>query len=531
MKCLPFFAVSVLVLAFAAVAPAQQKFTERWNYVRADLSSDKGMQTFLDILKQSKDVGCTHILLVDSRWLRRPDEAAYLDRVEKVQAFARENQLTLVPCVYAIGYSGRYLGFDPNLCAGLPVKEMPFVVQGKTAVPDPALNVDTTGVTVRGNATSGKIKVRPFTHYRMGFLAGGQFSGDADEWVRVSGRVGSRWVTRRNLDSRKEGDKTFYETTFNSLEAEELNVNISQAVEGLKIEPAGLLMVIRRELCPLKITGAVPIHRDYEEGKDFRPVSDPKLTTDGEFLFNHEPPVIQLTDNSRIKDGEKLSVSFFHAYRMGGDQDLISLEDPKVFEIMERDVANCAKVWKPAGYFMNYDEIRIGGWEKPDKKPGELLAEHVQKAYDIIRKYAPEAKVYTWSDMFTPYHNAREFKVKGYYYLVNGNWDGSWKGLPKDVIIMNWYAKEPEALKFFSDQGRQQVMCGYYDGTSTAKMKNNIAGWMKVSAGVPKVVGFMYTTWQRNYKNLKEYFELVDTYDTWGRGDKPTAENRPGVTE
>ena len=133
--------------------------------------------------------------------------------------------------------------------------------------------------------------------------------------------------------------------------------------------------------------------------------------------------------------------------------------------------------------------------------------------------------------MFTPYHNAREFKVKGFYYLANGNWDGAWKGLPKDVIIMNWYAKVPEAMKFFSDLGYQQVMCGYYDGTSTAKMKNNIGGWMKVSEGVPNMLGFMYTTWRKNFTNLKEYFQLVDTYDAWGRGGKPTAEKEPGVTE
>ena len=216
---------------------------------------------------------------------------------------------------------------------------------------------------------------------------------------------------------------------------------------------------------------------------------------------------------------------------MGGDQDVISMEDPKVFEIMEKDVANCVKVWKADGYFMNYDEIRIGGWEKPDKKPGEILAEHVKKGCDLVRKYAPGAKVYTWSDMFSPFHNAREFKVKGYYYLVNGNWDGAWEGLPKDVIIMNWYSPKVDGMKFFADRGHAQVVCGYYDGTSTDKMKNNIANWMKVSDGVPNVLGFMYTTWRKNYKDLKEYFELVDTYSQWGKASKAVAGKEPGVTE
>jgi hypothetical protein len=152
-----------------------------------------------------------------------------------------------------------------------------------------------------------------------------------------------------------------------------------------------------------------------------------------------------------------------------------------------------------------------------------MLARHVKTAYDLIRKYAPEAKVYTWSDMFTPYHNARPFEVKGYYYLVNGNWDGAWEGLPKDVIIMNWYSPDAKSVKFFADRGHKQVLCGYYDVKTTAQMKQNIRDWMEKSEGVPGVLGFMYTTWHKNYANLKEYCKLLDTYNDWG---KPGATGR-----
>ena len=56
--------------------------------------------------------------------------------------------------------------------------------------------------------------------------------------------------------------------------------------------------------------------------------------------------------------------------------------------------------------------------------------------------------------MFTPYHNAYSMEAqKKYYYLVNGNWDGSWEGLPKDVIILNWYSPTPDGVKFFADRG------------------------------------------------------------------------------
>jgi len=72
----------------------------------------------------------------------------------------------------------------------------------------------------------------------------------------------------------------------------------------------------------------------------------------------------------------------------------------------------------------------MGGWEvEPDgqqRTPGQILSRHVQQAYGIVKKIAPEAQVWTWSDMFTPLHNARPYqegkKVNGYYWLVNGNW-------------------------------------------------------------------------------------------------------------
>ena len=77
--------------------------------------------------------------------------------------------------------------------------------------------------------------------------------------------------------------------------------------------------------------------------------------------------------------------------------------------------------------------------------------------------------------MFTPRHNAYPFERRHrYYYLVNGNWDGSWEGLPKDVIIMNWSAN-PEGLKWFAERGHKQILCGYYDGDGR---ESNIRDWM-----------------------------------------------------
>jgi hypothetical protein len=361
--------------------------------------------------------------------------------------------------------------------------------------------------------------VKPFTYYRVSFVMSGNFGGDPEQMCVVTSSGGKRrncWTIP--VATKAVGGKRLMETTFNTLEGTEIRFSINPGgctVEDVKIEPAGMLLILRRALIPLTVTSADG-KTVYEEGKDFKPVSDPVVMEKpfpGEFTIDHPASVIELTDGSRIKDGQKLLVSFWHSQRVYRDQDIISMQDPRTMEIMEKDIKNVAETWQPDGYMMNYDEIRVAMWEPQPKgenlTPGQMLARHVKAGYDLIRKYAPKAKVYTWSDMFTPYHNAR----KGYYYLVNGDWDGAWVGLPKDVIIMNWYSEDAKAVRFFADQGHQQVLCGYYDQGATDKMKVNIREWMARAQGVPGVLGVMYTTWGSNYSNLKEYFQLLDTYN------------------
>lgn len=529
MKTWTLFAATLLTFAVTLTAHAQPKYPERWNFAKASLGDDAGLATFLDILQQSKDVGCTHIMMPEGRWLTMSEDPAYLARVAKAKAKAKELNLSLVPVVYSLGYSGRYLVLDPNLAAGMPVREMPFVVTGKTAAPEPVLVLGgTLGLKSETGPVVVLVKVRPFNHYRISFTTP---ASAADEGpipvgerrrrgaqVSVNSTVpGRQELTRRDLEYTPKGDIKLAETTFNSLEAGEVKITIRGDVQNLKIEPAGLLGIVRRDLVPLKVTSEDG-QTVYKEGVDFKPVSDPKMHADGEYNFNHEAPVLALTDNTSIKPGQKLLVSFWHAYRLGSDQDIISMEDPKVFDIMDRDIQSCLKVWNPTGFFMNYDEFRIAGWEnQPDgqkRTPGQELAAHVKKGYDIIKKNAPTAKVYTWSDMFTPFHNARPIEGGGYY-LVNGDWNGSWEGLPSDVIIMMWSARDAAAINFFADRGNQQIICGYYDRPATNQMKSNIARWIAISRNSKGILGFMYTPWERDRGPMKEYFQLLDTYDQW----------------
>ena len=146
-------------------------------------------------------------------WLKKADDATYLARVEKAKAKAKELGLTIVPCVYKLGYSGGYLGFDKNLAAGLPVKDMVFVVKGNTATVDPAGALDVSGL----KNGSGELKCQPFMHYRITILTSEEPKRGGESMIRVTSQSGKRWHTRSNPGISKQGDKWLVTTTFNSL--------------------------------------------------------------------------------------------------------------------------------------------------------------------------------------------------------------------------------------------------------------------------------------------------------------------------
>ena len=53
-------------------------------------------------------------------------------------------------------------------------------------------------------------------------------------------------------------------------------------------------------------------------------------------------------------------------------------------------------------------------------------------------------------------------------------------------------------------------------------MKTNINTWIKDTEGVSDILGFMYTQWGTGYGNMKQYFDLLNTYDQWSKGRQLT---------
>ena len=331
----------------------------------------------------------------------------------------------------------------------------------------------------------------------------------------------SRWVSGyADFGIQPTGDWAEYRVGFNSLDYDEIELfaGFSRANVGtmwfddLRVEPAGLRNVIRRDLTPLVVKsedGATT----YVETVDYKYVQDPlmgRAPTRGDFMavsrgtfdFWHEAPGIRLTKDSRIKEGDVLNVSFWSPGMIYIKQQVtVSLSEPAVFEMMDKEMKWTSRVWDSPCYMMGYDEIRSAGWEPcPDgtrKTPGELLGAHVTKAVEIIKKYSPDAKIYVWSDMFDPNHNAGKLEAGEYYYLVNGSYYGSWEGLPKDVILYNWNGNRAgrDSATFFADRGHRTILSG-----------STPAIWLEATKGLPGILGMSYTTWEGNYEGMAAYF-------------------------
>lgn len=565
-------AALVLTLCFCGslrAADTAAPYQRRWVYCSFNMMVEKNCDELIALMDRAKASGYNGIMIADYKFhVLHTVIPQYFKNVERVRKAAEDRGLDLIPAIFPIGYSNGLLAHDVNLAEGIPVKDQPFVVKGKEAVlagepvvlknssfeeakGDKMLGYgfqDDIGKTTFADTTvfkSGKqslrmenvaehnknqlcrvtqqLNLRPWTCYRLSV------------WVKTKDYIAGRAFRLTAIGS---GDKgrglTFYEAglkptedwkelevVFNSLEFSQVNIYAGQWggkktgtlwLDDFKIEELSLVNLLRRDGCPLTVTSDDG-KTVYEEGKDFDPVVDSKLGQDpyaGHYKFGHIGATIRIKDGSRITDGQKLKVSWYHPVNIHDGQMACCLSEPKVYELMKEEATKVNTMLKPKYFFMSHDEIRCANWCKAcqDRKmtPGQLLADNMKRSVEILKEINPDAKLLVWNDMFDPHHNA----VEGPYYLVNGPWTGSWEGLPKDVIIANWNGgNAAKSLKFFADRGHEQLAAGYYDVDDLSGFDN----WDKARQGIPNVTGFMYTTWDQKYK-------LLETYGKAARGEK-----------
>jgi hypothetical protein len=261
--------------------------------------------------------------------------------------------------------------------------------------------------------------------------------------------------------------------------------------------------LVRRGGTPLAVRDAQG--KLLAEGKDFQRLVDPKMghrLWKGSYDVWHEPPVLK----TGMPDGTRLSVSYYHAVTVNDDQANICPSEHKTIELLRDQARRMHAAWGAKGYMMSHDEIRVLNWcdacQKRGLDAGALLADNVRTCIQILREVNPGGRIYVWSDMFDPNHNAHKN-----YYLVRGDLSGSWEGLDKDVIVVPWYfEKRRQSLRFFAERGNRQVIAGYYDHDP-----KQILQWLDAARDVKGVMGVIYTTWQSDYSDLEEFGRLISS--------------------
>ncbi len=354
---------------------------------------------------------------------------------------------------------------------------------------------------------SQRLQLTPNRQYRISFWLKTEDLAPADAEVKVLTADSGRFISFQTFRADKTQDWKHYDLVFNSLENSVANLYVGSWSgktgkmwwDDLRIEEIGLVNVLRRPGCPVTVRGENGT--DYQEGRDYEKIVDPELHP---WRAYHEPPRIKLTAATRIKEGERLRVSYYHPIIVYEDRLTSCLSEPKIFSDWEQEVRTADKLLHPAAFLMSHDELRVINrcalCQSKQMTPGELLAWNVRKAAGIIRAIRPDAGIWVWNDMFDPMHNATD-----HFYAVNGTLAGSWKGLDKDVGIVNWHGGlMGKNSKFFADLGLKQILSGYYDGDENG---DAIAKWIDSTTGVPGIVGAMYTTWEDKY----------DAMDAWAK--------------
>ncbi len=505
--------LSILVLAaqYGRIsAQTSAVFPHRWVYISRGLQSDRDVEDIRRIAAIAAKNGLNGVVFalgLDSIDLKPPE---YMKRLDQVKEICKQNRLEIIPNIFSAGYGGAILAHDPNLAEGLPVKDLLYVAQSGEARLVPEVVVADSGPPAVGLWTR-EIAVKPYRCYRITFRAKTEGLPATQPFTSGAFRLTVQTPDKRNLtpwNARIPPTTDWREVRwgFNSLSYDRVTISIGIRgttpgkawVDGVRVEEAGLVNVLRRPGTPV-VLRADEDGTVYEEGRDYDKVVDPHL----DFRFDHEGPAIRLLPGSRIREGQRLRVSYYHGFSINDGQTTICMAEPKVYEIWRDMARRMHSAVAPPRYLLSMDEIREGGTCAAcrGRNMAQLLGECLTSQFRMLREVNPKVDVWVWSDMLDRNHNARDK-----YYLVNGDYTGSWNYVPKELGIVTWYyERRALSLPFFSRLGFRTLAGAYYD----ADTLDNPRGWLEELRKTANAQGIMYTTWQNRYGLLADFGALV----------------------
>jgi len=552
----------------AEPSPPELQIRYRWVFTMTNLAQEQALQQTINLMKRAKKAGYNGIFAADSKFHKfQLQDKSYAVKVQRLRKACTDEGMQLIVGVCPMGYAAEFLAADPNLAEGMPVRNATFVVKDGKLLPwddttklinasleqwqgddpvgwtadrpgaasfrddqvkyygKPTLRQEHSAAGGKPIRVSQKIKVKPWHYYHISVMVKTEDCTSKDFRVfAVGGDVakGGYALNWQPPAIQPTMDWTRLDATFESADTTSVGIYLgSYSPKGgkiwwsdVRIEPAGFVNVIRRPSLPLTITSEDG-STTYTEGKDFAEVKDRKLGHDpnpGYFTYWHDAPTVTIPQGSRLKEGQRVLASYHFATTVGkGQQINCCFSEPKIYDLVEKEVKWVKEVVQPDIYMMGYDEIRHCGWDdscaKRNLTCGQILADNVSKCTAIVEQTDPGKPLLTWNDMFDPFHNAHK---EGHMYLAKGvgPWYGAWEGLPKSVIILNWRQNNADSLKFFADRGHAQVLAGYYD-----KDPQRIVEWLQMAGKARGVCGVMYTTWRHDYSKLEEFIKHVRDFE------------------
>lgn len=373
-----------------------------------------------------------------------------------------------------------------------------------------------------------RLAVEPFRAYHVRVWVKTEGFAGGEVRVLALGRAPNRTLQWNPVPVQPTQDWTPFDVTFHTLDHTEILFYLGVWGGGrgsiwwddATIAPAGFTNLIRRPGAPLVLRSpdGATVYSEHRDLPELRDLAMGRVPYNGVYDLWHDPPpaYVRTWPPSRLHLGDVVHASYHRAATVYGDQATASLTASKVFDLVDGMLASTRRAFTAAsafgGWMFNHDEIRVHGWDESpgfgDGSPGANLAGNVSRLRAMARDIDPAAPVFIWSDMFDPFHNAAD--TADPYYLVNGNWSGSWAGLTPDMTVVNWNhgPRARDSAAFFAGRGHRQILAGYYDAPPE---RFRDRPWLGELEGVPGIDGVLYTQWGSGYDRLAAWAEHV-----WG---------------
>ena len=511
--------LAALLLFTTACNPRQPQQMELWYWHHTYLATDAEVTKSKALIDRAAKARYTGMALWDSSWtfLSMPNwPDANVRRLKAIVDYATARGLRVMPVVAAYGHSNDVLKQHPDYAEGQRVigstfrvddtgrqlTQLPSLDEHPDFSPRPLLVID--------------INVTPWRQYHVHLnLQTQSFKGIAQ--LEINDGRASRLDA--NLHPPPTQQPLALDYTFNSAASHKVRIQAgafgphegSLTVTQFAVQETALVYVIRRSGTPLRLYDA---QREYTEGPDFNPIHDRKLLTTPEFSNDnfHDPGPITLPATTRLRAGQTVQLDYYAVVPVYDEAVSVCLTDPAIERwIVDNTRASAALAPPGSPLLLSHDEIRqmnsCAECRARQLTAGMLLAQHIAS---LTAKLAPLGPLYIWSDMFDPHHNAI-----ANLYQVEGTIAGSWKGLPREVTIMNWNLDHlHNSLLWFSGDDpaqptpHRQIIAGFYDPADHDAAAAVRKEW-QAARSIPGIAGTMYTTWVDDYSQLESFAQAA----------------------